>query len=219
LLIATATFVFMLAKRRLLNIRFVFAMGAVLVTIGALIVAFWDLILLRFETGSDPKYRIRMIEIAIPMMLENPILGVGLYNYEFHSMAEFNYWHPVHNDYLRLGAETGVPGLILFLLILILPLRQAIKMLDCRDKMLFATALGAMCGMIAMMVAINFGPEYQNYRVKVLYWLLVAMVFVIPRVVAQMETVRKAQFERAQQNGRMSSTGQSISAGLSQKRR
>jgi len=208
-----------LAKRRILNIRFMIAMGAVLATIGVLVVAFWDLILLRFETGSDPKYRVKMIEMAIPMMLDNPILGVGLFNYEFHSMDEFRFWHPVHNDYLRLGAETGFPGLLLFLLILILPLRQAIKMLNCRDKFLFATALGAMCGMVAMMVAINFGPEYQNYRVKILFWLLAAMMYSIPRVVAHMEMVRKAQLERAQHRAQMGNPNLDAHANLSQRRR
>ena len=196
LLVATVVFVFILAKRRILNARFVIASSVVLLTIGALIFAFWDLILLRFETGSDPKYRVKMIEMAIPMMLDNPILGVGLYNYEFHSMGEFRFWHPVHNDYLRLGAETGFPGLFLFLAILFLPLRQASRMLNCKDKFLFAVALGALCGMVALMVAINFGPEYQNYRVKALFWMLVGMVYAIPRVVAHMEMVRKAQAEK-----------------------
>lgn len=219
LLVGTAIFVFILAKRRLLNIRFVFAAGAVLVTIGVLVAAFWDLILLRFETGSDPKYRVKMIEMAIPMMLDNPIFGVGLFNYEFHSMAEFRFWHPVHNDYLRLGAETGVPGLLLFLLILLLPLRQAIKMLNCRDKFLFAVSLGAMCGMVAMMVAINFGPEYQNYRVKILFWVLAALVYSIPRVLAHTERVKKTQLEKMQKLNRNGNQDQETRAGLSQKRR
>ena len=216
LLISTAVFVFVLAKQRILNARFVIASSAVLLTIGVLIIAFWDLILLRFETGSDPKYRIKMIEMAIPMMLDNPFLGVGLYNYEFHSISEFNYWHPVHNDYLRLGAETGFPGAILFLLILILPLRQATKMLNCRDKFLFATALGSMCGMVALMTAINFGPEYQNYRVKILFWVLAAMVYAIPRVVAHMEMIKKVQAERIQQKSRANLSD--ANAELSQRR-
>ena len=199
LLIATACFVFIMAKKRQMNIRLVIASGVVLAAIGVLIIAFWDLILLRFETGSDPKYRIRMIEIALPMIEENPLLGVGLYNYEFHSMSQFRFWHPVHNDYLRLAAETGIPGFILFLGIIFFSLRQCVRMQANRDRFLFALALGSFCGMMALLVAISFGPEYQNYRVKMLYWVLAALMYAIPRVVAHTEAMKRLRDQKLQQ--------------------
>jgi len=203
LLLAFGFFVLFLAKKRVLSVRISLALGAVVIAIGAIVVGFWDLIVLRFETGSDPIHRIRMIEVAIPMITENLIFGVGLFNYEFHSMAHFRFWQPVHNDYLRLAAETGIPGVLLFLIICILVLRQGWKMLKVNDRFLYAVALGILTGHLALLIEVNFTPDYQHYRVKVLFWVLAAMIFAIPRVLANMEMMKKLRAEKIARHERM----------------
>ncbi len=82
-----------------------------------------DFILLRF-TGEDygsAHSRIPMMQIALGMIRRFPWLGVGLNNYTL-SMAPFDttgltldFFHPVHNVYLQLAAEIGIPGLAAFL--------------------------------------------------------------------------------------------------------
>jgi O-antigen ligase len=203
LLLAFGFFVLFLAKKRVLSARISIALGTVFIAIGTIVVAFWDLIVLRFETGSDPVHRIRMIEVAIPMITENPILGVGLFNYEFHSMAHFRFWQPVHNDYLRLAAETGIPGVLLFLIISFLVLRQGWKMLKVNDRFMYAVAVGILTGHLALLIEVNFTPDYQHYRVKTLFWVLAAMIFAMPRVMGYAEMMKKLRAEKIARHERM----------------
>jgi len=203
LLLTFGFFVLFLAKKRVLSARISIALGVVFIAIGSIVAAFWDLIVLRFETGSDPIYRIRMIEVAIPMITENLIFGVGLFNYEFHSMAHFRFWQPVHNDYLRLAAETGIPGLLLFLTIGFLVLRQGWKMLKINDRYMYAVAVGILSGHLALLIEVNFTPDYQHYRVKVLFWVLAALIFAMPRVMANTEMMKKLRAEKIARHERM----------------
>ncbi|MDM7926266.1 MAG: O-antigen ligase family protein [bacterium] len=97
-----------------------------LIVLSVLSLVLWllrDFILLRF-TGEDygsAQSRIPMMQIALGMIRKFPWLGVGLNNYTL-SMAPFDktgltldFFHPVHNVYLQLAAEIGLPGLVAFL--------------------------------------------------------------------------------------------------------
>ncbi len=103
--------------------RAVFRGLIVLAVISIVLWALRDFILLRF-TGEDygsAQSRIPMMQIALGMIRKFPWLGVGLNNYTL-SMAPFDptgltleFFHPVHNVYLQLAAEIGLPGLAAFL--------------------------------------------------------------------------------------------------------
>ncbi|MHC4606386.1 MAG: O-antigen ligase family protein, partial [Planctomycetota bacterium] len=65
------------------------------------------------------------------MAKEHPVLGVGLHNYVEHygeHKPDTQKWSAkAHNDYLQILAETGVPGLLLLLLILFLIARTGLR--------------------------------------------------------------------------------------------
>jgi O-antigen ligase len=156
------------------------------VVVGILIIlvttAFWDLIEARFEKGATGEHRMLMIEIALPIITGNPILGVGLNNYQFHSVKFFRFWHPVHNTYLRLAAEIGLPGAIFFIWFCIIVIKQAYKGVKLKDRYLSFVSLGILGGLVSFFILINFGPMYQHYRLKVFVWVLAGLAFVLPRI-------------------------------------
>jgi len=153
-------------------------MGIILV-IG---IVFRGLINLRLESSQSEEYRWLMIKIAFPIILANPILGVGLFNYQFHSFPIFNFWQPVHNDYLRLAAETGLPGLFFFLWFVFLVFREANRASKMRDRYLSAVAFGIFGGYTAFLISIMFGPQYQHYRQKFLFWVLAGSAVALKRI-------------------------------------
>ncbi len=176
-LIATAFFLFLLFRRGLLKPKFIGGFAALAVAVTLIAILNWDKILLRFETGSEAKWRILMIEIAFPIIADYPVFGVGLNNYQWHSFDDFRFWHPVHNEFLRMTAELGIPGGLFFIWMFGCVLRECYRNIRIKDATINAVAIGIYCGIIAFMVAINFGPEYQHYRIQMTFWALCGLAF------------------------------------------
>lgn len=176
-LVATVVFLFLLFRRGLLKPKFIGGFAALAVAVTLIAFLNWEKIQARFETGSEAKWRILMIEIAFPIIKSHPVFGVGLNNYQWHSFDDLRFWHPVHNEYLRYAAELGVPGGIFFLWMFFSVLKETYRNIKIRDALINAVAIGIYCGIIAFMIAINFGPEYQHYRIKMTFWALCGLVF------------------------------------------
>jgi len=72
--------------------------------------------------------RIKLGEIAVRLIKQNPLIGVGLNNFVV-NLPKFQqgqvFWlQPVHNIYLLVAAETGMVGLLIFLWFLFLTFRK-----------------------------------------------------------------------------------------------
>jgi len=210
-LIGMVFFVILLFRRGLLKPKFVAAFFMLIVTMIIIVGLNWDRIERRFETGADGRYRARMVDISMDIIEAYPIFGVGLNNYQWHSYSRFNFWHPVHNEFLRFAAETGIPGSIMFTLLLIVFLREAYKGLLIRDTFINAVAIGIFCGLIAFIVAINIGPEYQHYRIKLIFWALGGITFALRRVKMLERKTEKNRAKRQQRNEVMAPAMDSIS--------
>ena len=68
------------------------------------------------ETGSR-GHRIKLMEGGVTSMIEHPF-GVGLGMNILSSVDSGVGWHVIHNAYLQVGAELGVVGFILYLLLI-----------------------------------------------------------------------------------------------------
>lgn len=150
--------------------------------IGSLIVAVFGLgvvfgtprYLVRLETmvtgtnleGSLDKNSIatrkQLLVDSIKMTIQHPIFGVGPGNFAVMT----GHWQPAHNTYTGLGAETGVPGLFLFVLLLALSLRKIKKVrklpgyFEHENIRLWTSALQA--ALIAYIVAAIFATTEYN---------------------------------------------------------
>lgn len=196
LIVATVIFVYFLIRKGLFSARMAWGLIGILFAIVVVVIAFWDLILIRFQTGGKGEYRVLMANIAFDIIAKNPFMGVGLNNYQWHSYEIFRFWQPVHNTYLRLAAETGIPGVSIFLFLVFTQLRGAYQALKYKDKFLSAVSLGLMCGLVAFLVSINFGPEYQHYRIKLLFWIFAGLVFATHRIRARESRLRGGSLDR-----------------------
>ena len=67
------------------------------------------------------------------LMLRNPLLGVGVGAYdvaEGQSHGGVGKWSAAHNSFLQLGAELGIPGLLLFLFLLYRAIRNCMAVIQ-----------------------------------------------------------------------------------------
>jgi O-antigen ligase len=64
--------------------------------------------------------REELMKQSVIIMFKHPVFGIGPGNFPSYTQT----WRVVHNTYTELGAETGLPGLFLFVLLLGLSLRK-----------------------------------------------------------------------------------------------
>jgi O-antigen ligase len=99
-----------------------------------------------FDNGSR-EARTELLAISLRDMAEHPIIGVGPGNFA----AVSGTWRVAHNTYTELGAEGGIPALILFLLILsraFINLRRVSRSVAFKTDLelkIFAGAMWASC--------------------------------------------------------------------------
>lgn len=107
--------------------------------------------------GSGPGNALPLI----PLFLD-PVAKVTSYFGDFVSH--------VHNEYLEVAAETGVAGLVLFVLLIFYVIRSYIT--DFRDKRYIGAAAGA--GFVGICVTMISGVGMRFWTVPIVFWLLAA---------------------------------------------
>ncbi len=125
---------------------------------------------------------------TIAMIRDNPVRGVGLGDF-YATMPR--YWSPsdqrafveqntvtrsAHNDYLEIGAETGIPGLAAFLLILTVAgvlIGQRVARESCFASRAVLAAIGASLAGISAQAVFTF--SLQNASSALLFWTLIGL--------------------------------------------
>ncbi|HEX9960006.1 MAG TPA: O-antigen ligase family protein [Pyrinomonadaceae bacterium] len=105
--------------------------------------------------------RVPLMENAARMIEDNLFVGVGLNGYRA-NMTRYDetgifvsqvFPNPVHNVFAHVTSEIGVPGGIIFCLLILAALYECFKTMTTRDRLLFALALGATAGIIAFVIS------------------------------------------------------------------
>jgi putative inorganic carbon (HCO3(-)) transporter len=130
----------------------------------------------------------------------HPIFGVGYWNYHLQNTFYF-----VHNMYLLVAAEVGIPGLIFmagFLLAILLYIIKGI-----RSKIFFVSNLsrGCLATLVGFLVSSIPGPDFWiNHAVQMYFWMVVALQVALlrleQRTIAQLKIYKqRSQIETASQ--------------------
>lgn len=135
------------------------------------------------------EVRIPLMEVAENMIADNPVFGVGLNHYTYF-MAEYdrtfdaiasNYALPVHNTFMILAAEIGIPGAMLAVGMMLLTLQRALSVFwRTSDGIIAALSLGTFGGILSWMIHNTVDPTsiYADYP----FWTLAALVLVMDRL-------------------------------------
>jgi len=115
--------------------------------------------------------RIMIWKKSLPLILQNPIFGIGYKNYQKLMGID------AHNFYILLATEMGIPA-VLFFLYLILRLARAAVFLqrqntDWRVQWLAHGCLASICGVLA---ANFFGSRMNSQELTSLFWILAGLV-------------------------------------------
>jgi O-antigen ligase len=127
---------------------------------------------------------------GLRMIADAPITGVGPENFKALSLQyapELTKSYIAHNTYLELAAETGIPVLVLFLLLVataLHTLNRATKLTGTPEaRQLAGWAEGLRCGLIGFLVSGAFiSAQYEK-----MFWVVVFASIVVGRLVERRE--------------------------------
>lgn len=123
--------------------------------------------------------RIKLWDAALLMIQDEPLLGVG------HGLAPrfVGVYNPevghrdVHNMYLLIAAEMGIPALLVFLWILGVVIRETLRLYRrTPDRFFRGVALGFTAGLGGLLVANLFGSRIASFEIFGYFWILAAIV-------------------------------------------
>ena len=127
-------------------------------------------------------------QAAINMIKTHPFLGVGTntfsINYESYKIAAdpLTGWY-AHNAYLQLAAEIGILGLAIFLLMLLVVIRnwwrhyKGVRVSDFQ-----AISLGIFGGFISYLIASALESNLQYSNLAVLFWAMLGLIIAVSRL-------------------------------------
>jgi O-antigen ligase len=166
------------------TVRLVIAFAAVLAILSLVVDGFAERMQTILDIESDPtgssEQRWDSIKKGIRLMLTHPLLGVGL-GQDILALNELgSFWTRVHNVYIQVGADLGVPGFIVYLLFVAGAIRSArVAEALWRDRPAgaegYRLAEGIQISLIGFAIAILFYPVAYNFYVFYLAGLAVAV--------------------------------------------
>lgn len=151
-----------------------------------------------FHTPPTPIYtRSFLNQVAFTMIGSHPIIGVGLNNFaesakaqnvirdipDPHNIFHFVSENPVvHNLYLLVSAETGLFGLIIFLLILLALLKESWSSLKSDEPLISGLGCAIFCFLLGFIVTEMFDFSYRLDQTFYLFWALAGLTVALGRM-------------------------------------
>jgi putative inorganic carbon (HCO3(-)) transporter len=124
-------------------------------------------------------FRIQLWNVVLPMIHENPLMGIGLNEFRYHYEVKRELSHP-HNKLLLLAVELGLPGLIAYLALLgCMGVAAARVWKKPGNDWLSLAVLGLGCGQLAHFIFEMTDAVPLGAKVNIFFWLSLALVMAI----------------------------------------
>ena len=159
----------------------VLALCVVAVTMGPMI----------YERFVSPDFgatmsRLTTSKVALRVIRDNPILGVGINNYieildsYYDPQDPFTRVAPVHNLYLLFASEIGLIGLTAFLWLMYIVFRELRRAVSRRDAFLSSVGIGLYAGFLALLLMAFSDYVYKHSPpLMTTLWVMAAVAFAV----------------------------------------
>lgn len=125
--------------------------------------------------------RIRLILVAANIIEANPIVGIGpgayshVYKKYVSSELAQGWLYEVHNEFILRAAETGIPGGVAFILLMLAALRQAMKLSRSEDETIRIIAIGWFSGLVSLSWQMAWVP-WRGFSYNAMLWLMLGLM-------------------------------------------
>ncbi len=112
------------------------------------------------------------------MILDNPIVGVGLGNLGYHAQFKLVTHSSAHNIILGLLGETGIIGAVLFFILFGKVVSKYIKdyLAESNERMKILR-WAFLSSLLGSFVHSLMEPNFEGYQFSIMFWLTVALYF------------------------------------------
>jgi len=170
----------LISYRKLIFLIALAAIGTVI-----LLIIYPNIILrLTAPDNRSLESRVLLTDMALTIIRDNPLFGVGFGGF---NRAGFEYTAPlyanvspeyqlgvrqlvVHNHFLLIAAELGVPAMLFFIYILWRLIKQIFPLSQWQDPAVFAIAIGLTAAIVAEVLFFNSDNYYVDIRIF-MFWL------------------------------------------------
>jgi O-antigen ligase len=166
-------------KHRLIRVRHLLFP---LLAVAVLIFSYSNQIFSRLgEGGENLIARMGLNLVALNMIFDNPVLGVGINTYHEEMDAytpntmPHNFRYVVHNKFLLLWAEIGAIGFFSFLFIWKVAITQARKVMRSAERQSVILGIGLLGALAALSINMNL-EAYAEGGLMYPFWMVVALV-------------------------------------------
>jgi O-antigen ligase len=194
----TITAIFWLKKQGKNPVFGIGGMAVALVLIFGVLMAASETFRTRLTEGDAGTAEIRypLMEVAQTMIEQNPYLGVGLANYTL-EMRKYDYTNkqvtkdydqPVHNTFMLLAAETGIPTLIFMAMLYLVWIKDSLLVFLRAKGVTAVVGIGVLAMLIGWVVhnQVNLSAPYDD----VTLWILVGMVAAASRMARENKQIQ-----------------------------
>jgi len=169
--------------RNLVTLRTLKRIGMALLLVAGLAFFYGETVYNRL-TGDDhgsAKSRLTTARVALEIINDHPVLGVGVNNYDSYIRE---YWHiddpftkiaVVHNNYLLILAEIGLLGFAAFIWLLAAVLVRTLKAMKSRVKFLREVAVGLFVSVVCFLLASLADGYKSSLTLMYLFWTVAAI--------------------------------------------
>ncbi|WP_263417958.1 O-antigen ligase family protein [Terriglobus albidus] len=127
------------------------------------------------ELDASAQERVMLWSDAMDLFRQNPVFGTGFLTYA--ELSRVGSYKDTHNFYLKMLVETGLIGLCLFILQLLLLLREGMRLFTrARDSLLSLIGLGYAAMIVAATIVNLFGDRWMFIQVDSNLWILLGCV-------------------------------------------
>ena len=153
--------------------------GFILIIILILIFLNREAILLRLRY-SDPQLiqgRIDLDLIALDLVRQHPVWGIGLN--AFTTMKLYTVagrWPPVHNGFLLIACETGVLGMLLWLILCFSAIRSSFQLQKRLEGPSRGAAIGLGVGLVSLLLHSMSTWAFRDDVIFVSFWIIIGLL-------------------------------------------
>lgn len=137
-------------------------------------------------TGGTAGFRMRLWQIALGIIREHPLLGIGIGNY-YNVFTEYIFRHPAlsvgwviygaHNSYLTIWAETGVFGILSFIAIILISIRYGLYLaqVKAKDRYLSWINSAIFAGVVGFSINSLTSNSFHHPQGAVFFWVMLGL--------------------------------------------